>query len=186
MSSVTTSLGFGSPVQIVYFTEDAPGVRGTRLAAAVVWRIGPASDAHTWRRWWRRLRFRLRALSGGFHLRGSAHWAGSSGAHGEQETRYSAERRAVRVLGREYRAPTDGRTLVLLVDEGVRANRRPPVVVRHVIAPVVRHPAREPTHARSVDADQPHHLVALESQTWAAALETDPQVRAFMSGSPAA
>jgi hypothetical protein len=67
MSSVIASFGFGSPVQVVYFTEDVPDVSGTRLAAAVVWRTGPGSEAPTWRRHMRRLRFRLRALTRDFH-----------------------------------------------------------------------------------------------------------------------
>jgi hypothetical protein len=184
MSSVTTSFAFGSPVQVVYFTEELPGTTGTRLAAAVVWRVGPGSEAPAWRRRMRRLRFRLRALFGGFHLRGMhRYWAGSSGPLGEQDTRYDVERRIVRVLGREYPVPPDGRTLVLLVDEGTRANRRPLVVVRTVIAPVVRGPEVESTRDGASDADQRHQAVMAESQAWVAALETDPDVRAFMGGS---
>lgn len=183
MSSVAATFGFGSPVQVVYFSEDVPGGGGTRLAVAVVWRTGPGSEAPAWRRMVRRLRFRLRGLTRGFHLRGMGrHWAGSSGLNGEQETRYDVERRIVRVLGREYPVPRDGTTLVLLVDEGRRAKRMPPVVVRTVVAPVVRSREFEGAQDREADADQVHDAMA-ESQAWAAALETDPEVRAFMTGS---
>jgi hypothetical protein len=134
----------------------------------------------------RRLRFRLRALTRGFHLRGMGrHWAGSAGLHGEQETRYDVERRVVRVLGRDYPVPRDGQTLVLLVDEGRRAKRMPPVVVRTVVAPLVRRPEYEATQDREADADQVHEAM-VESHAWAAAMETDPEVRAFMTGSPLA
>jgi hypothetical protein len=40
----------------------------------------------------------------------------------------------------------------------------------------------EGTQDRTADADQPQHVLAMESQAWAAALETDPVVRAFMAG----
>jgi hypothetical protein len=176
MAAVIKSFGFDSPIEVVYFTEDVPvpDAEAIRLAAAVVWRVGPGSKTHTWRRSMRRLRLRFAELTGGFHLRGwGMHWAGSAGPHGEQETRYHTTRRVVRVLGRSYPAPSDGRTLVLLVDEG-RPDGGSPVEVHTVVTPVL-------TQARPGDVEQSNHAPVMESQTWATALETDPYVRAFMT-----
>jgi hypothetical protein len=94
------------------------------------------------------------------------HWSGSAGQHGEQETRYDARRRVVWVLGNEYAVPSDGRALVVLIDENGRGGGAPFVAARTVVAPVLTDPMIESL---------------AESRAWTAVLEGDLEVRAFMS-----
>lgn len=111
--------------RVVYFSEDLPKAEGICLAAAVVWRVAPPPQRWGLRDLLRQLRLRFGSLGAGFHLRGRFEpWSGSSGPQGEWETLYSPDRRVVRVLGREYALPEDGRTLMLLIDEtGARVDR---------------------------------------------------------------
>jgi hypothetical protein len=165
-SAMSTSVlyGHGSPISVVYFSEEVPASNDVRLAAAVVWRAGPAARPGGLRGLLRKLRFRLGPFGLGLHLKGSEGWAAACGGEGEHMTEYHHERRIARVLGRKYPAPRDGRTLVLLVDEG--AVGRPAVSVRLVTVSVQPHDR--------ADQDGPHAV-------WNSALQSDPEVRAFMA-----
>jgi hypothetical protein len=163
VTSVVYTLG--APIHVVYFSEEVPASSGVRLAAAVVWRGTPAPRPGGWRGLLRALRYRLGPFGRGFHLRGSAGWSGAAGGDGEQMTLYHSERRVVRVLGRDYPLPSDGRTLLLLIDEG--AVGVPPITIRMVTCPV------QPRDR--VDEDGPHAV-------WAdSVLRNDPEVRTFMA-----
>ena len=182
MGSVVTE--YGGRVHVVSFSDDTPASDTASLTAAVVWRTAPRPDAPAtgWRSLLRRLRFRLGPLGAGFHLRWQTPHAcgGSAGANGEWETLYNRERRVVRVLGREYALPVDGRTLVLLVDEGGTAGAAPTVRVRTVLVPSLpRAPTAPPFDGAAAGSEAP--AAAIERYgTWRAALRSDPEVRAFM------
>jgi hypothetical protein len=57
MGSVTSV--FGGPIRVVYFSEDIPASNGTRLVAAVVWRVPSGAGAARWRDALRRFRYRV-------------------------------------------------------------------------------------------------------------------------------
>jgi hypothetical protein len=154
---------FGAPIRVVYFSEEVPASNGVRLAAAVVWR-GLAPRTRGWRGLLRALRYRLGPLGSGLHLKGGGGWSGAAGGQGEQMTLYHSERRVVRVFGRDYALPPDGRTLVLLVEEGAVGG--PAISIREVTVPVQPH--------SRVDEDGPHAV-------WNSVLRSDPEVRTFMA-----
>jgi hypothetical protein len=127
----------------------------------------------------RRLRHRFGPLGAGFHLKGRfERWSGSSGPDGEQETLYSSERKMVRVLGREYALPEDGRTLVLLIDENSGLGGSPTVKVRALRAPVLPYPSID----ASLGGEQPAGASSEEHPGWWVFLQQDAEVRAFMTG----
>src|SRR5918992_1336289 len=152
-----------SPIKVVYFSEEVPASDDLRLAAAVVWRCAPAPRPGGLRGLVRRLRFALGPLGIGLQLRWSEPWAGAAGADGAQMTLYRSEGRVVRVLGRNYSLPPDGRTLVLLVDRP--AVGRPVVTSRTMTVPA------QP-RSRVDEAEPPG--------VWDPILRSDPEVRAFM------
>ncbi len=95
---------------------------------------------------------------------------------GEQETLYHPERRAVRVLGTEYPLPDDARTLVLLIDEIAGTWGKPRVTTRILNLPIM--PSGSAAESQEV-VSQDEGL--LESSEWAALLQRDPEVLAFMA-----
>jgi hypothetical protein len=166
-----------SYTSVVYVTEDVPGSDATWLAAAVVWRIPTARRGWHWRDPLRRLRHYFGPLGIYLHLKGHFQpWTGSAGMHGEQETLYNPERRVVRVLRKEYPLPAGAQTLVLLINEFAGAWGKPSVVSRIVDLPMIPSPwAAGSPEPMSQDED------LLESSAWAALLQRDPEVRAFMA-----
>ena len=156
-----------SPIKVVYFSEEVPASDDLTLAAAVVWRCAPAPRPGGLRGLLRRLRFALGPLGIGLQLRWSEPWGGAAGADGAQMTLYRSEGRVVRVLGRNYSLPPDGRTLVLLVDE--TAVGRPAVSVGLLAVPVQPRSRVEETQAPGI---------------WDSILRSDPEVRAFMAEWP--
>jgi hypothetical protein len=177
----SVSIGFGGPVKVSYFTDDRPESNEIRLAAVAVWRNPGVSRARGSLGFLGRLREKLGPRGLGLHFRWNVpDWNSTSGEHGEQETRYSPHRGVVRVLGKKYAVPTDGGTLVLLIDEGGSTGAKPIVTVRTVLAPRV--PSRPID--RSLDPESVGRQRAdaheEEMKTWTAALQSDPEVRAFM------
>ncbi len=173
---------FGGPISVVYFSDDIPESNATWLVAAVVWRVAAASRAAGWRDMLRKFRYRVGGspLTARFHLgRDSGLWGGSAGLHGEQETLFHARRRVVRVLGREYSLPSDGQTLVLLVDENSGASAAPSVSRRTIRAPILARSSID--HAQEPATGERQLNVDAEQKAWAAALQSDPEVRAFMA-----
>lgn len=170
MISTVTSVGFvGHQAQhyssVVYFTEDDD----YHLAAAVLWRIRIAPRRWSWRTPMRRIRHFLGPLGIQLHLKWRYEpWTGSSGMHGEQATLFNADRRVVRVLGRDYRLPEPGRTLILLIEERPTPSKQPRVIQRIVELPAVH-------HRTSATDDQMDLTVR-----WAALLREDPEVASFM------
>jgi hypothetical protein len=86
----------------------------------------------------------------------------------------------VSVLGKKFALPTDGRALVLLIDEGGSTGAKPSVIVRTVVAAKV---PRRPID-RSLDPESVGRQWAdahgEELKAWTTALQSDPEVRAFM------
>ncbi len=156
---------FGAPIRVVYFSEEAPASNGVRLAAAVVWRGAPPPRPGGWRGLLRALRYRLGPFGMGLHLRGNVGWSAAAGGEGEQMTLYHSERRVVRVLGHDYPLPPDGRTLVLLVEEGAVGG--PAISTRKLTFPIQPH--------GYVDESRPHAV-------WDSVFRSEPEVRAFMAG----
>jgi hypothetical protein len=172
---------FGGPVSVSYFTDDLPDSDETRLAAVAVWRNPGAPRARGSLGFLGKLREKLGPRGLGLHFRWNVpDWASTSGEHGERETLYSRHRRVVSVLGKKFALPTDGRALVLLIDEGGGTGAKPSVTVRTVVAPKV---ARRPID-RSLDPEsfgrQRADAHGEEMKAWTAALQSDPEVRAFI------
>ena len=158
----------GPVIRIALFPEDLPTGSVARLEAAAIWRSSPAPRRWGWRNPIRRLRHHFGPLGLGLHLKGHFQpWTGNSGPHGEQATLYNPERRVVRVLGKEYPLPADGRTLVLLIDESQSRFRRPGIVSRLLDIPL---------RVRNSDPNLE------ESSEWIRLLQRDLEVRAFMAG----
>jgi hypothetical protein len=180
----STIVEFGGPFCVVYFSDDLPGTHEVRLAAAVVWRIGPGARRWSWRSLVDRLRFRFGPLGLGLHLRSDTPgWTGSAGPNGERATLFHPARRVVRVLGREYALPGEGSTLVLLIDESGGRSGRADVRLRTMRAPTIPHPPPEPSLEGAASGeplpDPPAGVQ--EHDVWAAALREDPEVRAFFA-----
>jgi hypothetical protein len=183
MGSVTSE--FGGPFRVVYFSDDSPASNATWLVAAVVWRVASESQAAGWRSVLHRYRYRvgLRQLTAKFHLgRDAGLWNRSAGLHGEQETLFHVRRRVVRVLGREYPLPPDGRTLVLLIDEAGNGRAAPSVTLRTMTAPMLARPSMD--HRLEPTGERLPYDGFVEQKVWAAALRSDPEVRVFMAGRP--
>lgn len=207
----------GTSVSVFYLGDGMPGAAALRLAAAVVWRhapYDPRGGARRWGRgpaaWLRRLRQRLWLRLGPLGLDVQVQWPGTrkhrSGGfavtsvrrRADEEPRAYYDGRTVRLLGRDYEVPVDGRSLVLLVDEGGQraANGRRPaaprVVVRTVLVPSAPAPAL-PLRDRSSEVSAPgHETIDVRTDTvagggrpeWETALRADPEVRAFMEAGP--
>jgi hypothetical protein len=176
MPSTVTSFAFAAgPVQhlpnVVYFTEDVAGCDAYYLAAAVVWRISTAPRRWSWREPIRRVRQFFGPFGIHLHLKGRFQpWTGSSGAHGEQETLFNPDRRVVKVLGREYRLPETGQTLVLLIEERPSSpNRHPRIEERTMTLPAMQRVPGEPDGSLEVTME------------WATLLQRDPEVATFMA-----
>lgn len=175
------SIAFGGPVSVSYFTDELPDANEIQLAAVAVWRNPRAHRARDSQGFLSKLREKLGPRGLGLHFRWNVpDWSSTSGEHGEQETLYSRHRRVVSVLGKKYALPTDGRALVLLIDEGGSTGAKPSVTVRTVVAAKV---PRRPI-GRSLGPDsfgrQRADAHDEEIKAWTGALESDPDVRAFM------
>lgn len=203
----------GSPVRVSYFADVMPGAAAIRLAAAVVWRLRP-DRAHRWGRgpvaWLRRLRHHLWLRLGPLGI--DVQWPGTrvqSGRgrvvtsvrlRGDDEATGYYDGRAVRVLGRVYKLPGEGRSLVLLVDAGRpsagRGKRQAAlrITARTVPAPMAPAPL-PPCEVLALDQSVASHegldvraelVVGGERPEWETALRADPDVRAFMEADPSA
>lgn len=207
----------GSPVSVFYFADVMPGAGAIRLAAAVVWRRAPDrahGGARRWGRgpiaWMRRLRHHLWLRFGPLGI--DVEWPGTRPDSGERrgvtsmhlskdaEAGAYYDGRAVRVLGRVYKLPANGRSLVLLVDEGRRSaagGKREAalrITTRTVPAPMAPLPT-PPPEVSALDHGVPgiegidfrtELMVGGERPEWQTALRADPDVRAFMEADASA
>jgi hypothetical protein len=186
MSSVISEFLLGldecGQIRVVYFTEDVPASSGTRLAAAVIWRNASAVRSRGWRDLLRKTWHRNGPLGLGFSLgREAGLWDGSAGEHGEQETLYHPLRRVVRVLGKEYELPSDGQTLILMIDEYTRTGATPSVSVRMLRMPVMSQSSPDPPLDSNEAEEESAEFASEEHKMWAKALQSDPEVQAFMA-----
>lgn len=187
----------GSIVRISYFSDTMPDALTVRLEAAVVWRVTPA-DGHRSGLWGRGPIAWLRRLRHGIWLRlgplgANVEWLGarahgrvvkSDTLRGEDALTAFHDGHAVRVLGRVYKLPLEGRSLVLLVEMGQAVR----ISARTLPAPVAAAPV-PPRDLMSVDHTMASTdfvskvVVGGELPEWEAALRADPEVRAFMEAS---
>jgi hypothetical protein len=182
VGAVTTQTGGG--VTFVYHSDDDQEGGETVLTALVAWRAGRATHAG-WRAWLRRWRYRLGIgplpLNHRFSIgRDPGLWYGSTGIHGEHETLFHPVLRAVRALGIQYPLPSDGTTLVLLVDE---TGATPRVEVKQMRAPRLSRAAPAPQPG---SGDVAHQVQWLDVEAWRPALEADPHIAAFLAPIPGA
>jgi|GEM_PF-5176852 hypothetical protein len=190
------TFGVGSlECELVYFTERLPAPPADRVTAVVAWR---GRCDRTPPPWYRRgggpLARLVRTLRGADARPDAATdprlpdcgWDVTADVGGPREVLHSRERRAVRVGGREYPFPPDGRTLVLLADDraapgtGAPGVGGPTVVVRAVSVP-----AQPPADAMWTlpEAEQLGYSLATLAglhRAILAALASDPVARAFL------
>jgi hypothetical protein len=191
------------PVTVFDFPEVLLPDRTMRLAAAVLWRATPGDPLPVPRgplAWLRRLRHRLWLRLGplgiDLHLRwdppgrfngevrrddGGVVASAGFAWHREPVVYVEHGPGRVRLLGRVYRLPRDGRTLVLLV--APRRRRAPRIGVRRVITPVVPMPPMPPDCFEGDMSPGPGQVSVMTSgddPVWTAALREDDAVRAFL------
>lgn len=178
MHSVATP--FGSALQIVYCFDNAR-VRTTELIAIVVWRTLSNAPRRTWRDALRAMRYRLGLGALQDHVtigRNAGLWCGSAGSRGEQETLFHPVRRVVRVQGQEFPLPSNGDTLILMIDRDADAAQS--IVARTLRAPL---PPRPFLHQRICFGKraQSHPFAdAWQRAEWKQLLARDPLLHAFV------
>lgn len=99
--------------------------------------------------------------------------------HGAPLAYYDAGGRVLRMLGRVFRAPPPGQTLVVLVDATGRRARAPRLVLRVVPTPAVTVDRAE-LPPPSPDGAEGVVYVVGGDPAWEAALRADPVVRTFL------
>ena len=172
---------------LFYFTERLPDPAADRVTAVVVWR--GRRHERTAPPWYLRSHGPLARLFRA--LRGSGAgpdprrphpgWDEAVDAGGPREVLHSRERRVVRVGGREYPFPPDGRTLVVLADDRATPGAdEPAAAVRAVTVP-----PQPPADAvwTLPEAEQLGYSLATSTglqRAILAALASDPVVRAFL------
>lgn len=153
----------GERHEISWFTDTDREKNETRVRAVVVRRPGrPVSTSAP--------QFAAWPLDG--------NWSGSVGT-GWGQTFYSAERAVVAIHEREFPLPSDGRALLLLVDE--RTSTGDPTFETHAVdSPSVQ----RVTHGRNETPDERRarmraHFGA-ERMVWGRWLDEQPLIRAFL------
>jgi hypothetical protein len=134
---------FGGRVGVTYFMEFLQAPSRAQLVAAVIQRHDPASvnarGTPIWRGLWSLL-FRRRPKPIVPPSAGPPDGWSASAGDGANAVLYSSSRRLVRVSGREFELPSNGQTLILLVDvERTRPCEGPDVIVRTIDTPSVPH-----------------------------------------------
>src|SRR5215204_4431009 len=193
------------PITILHFPEAVPD--GTmRLDAVVLWRGAPGDPLPEPRgplAWLRRLRHRLWLHFGplgiDLHVRwprpgrfsgelrrddGGSISSASLPWHREPVVHVEHGPGRLRLLGRVYRLPRDGRTLVLMVVP--RGRRAPRVTVRRVVTPALPMPPMPPMPPGYLESgfDPANAEVSIimggDEPAWTEALRADRAVRAFL------
>jgi hypothetical protein len=175
----------GLDYELDYFTERSADPPADHVTAVVAWRGGCRRAAPPWTTRRGRALAWLRGALGrpdaGADWLPPPGWDAASDLGGPREVLHSGSRRAVRVGGREYAFPTDGRTLVLLVDDQPTPGAgEPSVTVRAVTVP-----PRPPAGATAAlpEAERLPYPRATSSGLRRAvldALASDPVARAFL------
>jgi hypothetical protein len=178
-----TMAEFGGRVGVTYFSDDVHGEpRSTRLAAAIAWRKDGSAVQKDRKPLWQVLSLLFRSFR-----KPKANWSafpnGWSGGAGEGEDQilYDSNRRVVRVRGREFALPTEGRTLILLVDEAGSPPRSEPMFTMHSIeAPIVPHASYDPHLDKSVNLARITASHREEGKAWREAIRREPAVSEFL------
>jgi hypothetical protein len=182
-----TMVEYGGRVSISYFSTIADERSGApRLFAAVAWRKAESfiqrKPLPRWRQLW--ALFRGRNSPAQSRWKAPDGWAGSAGENGENEVLFHSRKGVVRVLGRQFQLPTDGRTLILLVDEdGLPPGAEPEFTVYSIENPVVPHPLYKPSLDKSFILERFNDSHREAGRAWHSALHNDPVVSAFLGRS---
>jgi hypothetical protein len=170
---------------LLYFTERLSDPPADHVTAVVAWRGGCRRAAPPWSTRRGRALAWLRRAFGRPNVdpswRPHPDWDGASDPQGPREVLHSGARRAVRVGGREYAFPPDGRTLVLLVDDQPTLGAREPSVTVRAVT-VSRQPPADATWALP-EAERLRHQLATSHGLRQAVLDavaSDPVARAFL------
>jgi hypothetical protein len=179
-------IGVGSlESELFYFTDRVPDPPADRVTAVVAWR-GRCQRTLPWYQRNDGLLARLFRSVRGYAADPPPRlpdpgWDDAVDTGGPREMLHSRERRVVRVGGREYPCPPDGRTLVLLADDRPAPGvGQPTVVVR-----VVTVPEQPPADAvwTLPEAEQLGYSLVTSAGLHRAilgALASDPVARAFL------
>ena len=177
MHSVATP--FGGALQIVYCFDNTR-VQTTELIAIVLWRSRSNTPRRSWRDAVRAVRYRLGIGALQDHVtigRNAGLWCGSAGSRGEQETLFHVARRVARVQGQEFPLPSNGETLILMIDRDADANRS--VLARTLITPLPPRPfLRQPLYFNGAPS-QPF-ADAWQRAEWKQLLAHDRVLHAFV------
>lgn len=122
--------------ELSYFTVRAGTPPHEHVAAVVAWQRRPEPRPSLWRRVRERMAMRGAASSPPPVRHTPPGWTGATDPGGPHEVLHDRTRGRVRVAGREFACPTDGRTLVLLVD-GRDAAGVARIAEHAVVVPVV-------------------------------------------------
>jgi hypothetical protein len=178
-----TSITVGRSTDTSFFSAHDRVTGGERLAAVVVRRFVPRPVERGWI-WKELLRlFRPRRPPPPPELRPLPEGFNSSTGSGPQEILFSETLGLVRTNGRDFPLPPDGRTLVLLLDDRT-PNVEPTIATHAFSAPVIPRPTRDPSDGRKEFLRHIHEHVRLETETWRAAIDRDPVIRAFRDARP--
>ena len=170
--------------RVVMFDVEDRATQATRLAAVIVWRVRGAGLTreplwrgllHLLRRRHRRspAPHRFRSLPDGFN--------GGASLGDPREVLFSEELGIVRLLGRDFPVPSDGRTLLLLVDEPPEGPAASTVTTHSLdVAPQARFPAIDRSLSREEMARRIGDHQRAVNAAWHEALDADPLVRSFL------
>ena len=171
---------------VVMFDVPDHTTDATRLAAVVVWR-GAASGIvreplwrgllHVFRRRLRRpqVSHRFRSLPDGFN--------GGASLGDPREVLFSEDLGVVRLLGRDYPLPSDGRTLLLLVDEPPQGPAASTVMVHALdVAPQPPFPRIDRSMSKKEIGRRIGDQQRAVNAAWHEAVDASPLVRSFLEG----
>ena len=170
--------------RVVMFDVTDRATKATRLAAVVVWRGGASSVLReplwhallrVFRRRHRRTHVpdRFPSLPEGFN--------GGASLGDPREVLYSEKLGIVRLLGRDFPVPSDGRTLLLLVDEPSEGPAASTVTSHALdVAPQAPFPAIDRSLSREEMARRIGDHQRGVNAAWHEVVDSDPRVRSFL------
>jgi hypothetical protein len=180
----STMVESGERISVTYFAEtvDDP-YRRTSLAAAVARRRDRSEikkeRISTWQ--FLRLLFRRRQHPRLPEWQPPDEWSGSADPNGENEVLFHRRNGVVRTRGRDFSLPTDGRTLVLLIDEeGMMPHGEPVITVHSMECPELPYFSMDRNMSKAAILKRMRESLGEEAKAMRLAVRNDPVVRAFL------